>query len=41
MTIATIGIVQELIRTRRLTDVGGPLRLPKGTRAPRLLYSRT
>ena len=41
MAVATIGIVQELIRTRRLTDVAEPLRLPSGTTAPRLLYSRT
>ncbi|WP_371748281.1 hypothetical protein [Bradyrhizobium sp. CCBAU 53338] len=41
MTVATIGIVQELIRTRRLTDVAEPLRQQSGTIAPRLLYSRT
>jgi hypothetical protein len=41
MTIATVGIVQELIRTRRLADVAQPLRLPNGTQAPRLLYSRS
>ena len=41
IAIATIGIVQELIRTRRLAYVAEPLRLPNGTRAPRLLYSRT
>ena len=41
MTVATIGIVQELIRTRRLADVVEPLRLPKGATAPRLLFSRS
>jgi hypothetical protein len=41
MTVATVGIVQELIRTRRLSDVDETLRLPKGTIAPRLLCSRT
>lgn len=40
MLIATVGIVQELIRTRQLADVAAPLRLPDGTQAPRLLYSR-
>lgn len=38
MTVATVGIVQELIRTRRLADVAEPL---KATRPPRLLSSRT
>ena len=38
--IATAGIVQELVRTRRLADVAAPLRLPDGMRPPRLLYSR-
>ncbi|WP_298252971.1 hypothetical protein [Bradyrhizobium sp.] len=41
MTLATAGIVQELIRTRRLADVAEPLRLPNGTQPPCLLYSRT
>jgi hypothetical protein len=41
MTGATVGIVQELIRTRRLADVAGPLRLPKGATVPRLLCSRS
>ena len=41
MTAATLGIVQELIRTRRLADVAEPLRLPPGTKAPLLLYART
>jgi hypothetical protein len=41
MTIATLGIAQELIRTRRLADVAEPLRLPEGTQVPRLLQSRS
>jgi hypothetical protein len=41
MTMTTVGIVIELIRTRRLADVAQPLRLPNGTQAPRLLYSRS
>lgn len=41
MIVATVGIVQELIRIRRLSDVAEPLRLPQGTIAPRLLYSKT
>ena len=41
MTVATVRIMQELIRTRRLADVAEPLRLPEGTVAPRLLYCRT
>lgn len=39
MTVATVGIVRHLIRTRRLADVAGPLRLPNGTHAPHLLYA--
>ncbi|MBS0529036.1 MAG: hypothetical protein JSS22_06565, partial [Proteobacteria bacterium] len=39
MTVATLGIVRHLIRTRRLADVAGPLRLPNGTSAPHLLYA--
>jgi hypothetical protein len=39
MTVATLGIVQQLIRTRRLADVTGPLRLPNGSSAPHLLYA--
>jgi hypothetical protein len=39
MTVATLGIVQQLFRTRRLADVAGPLRLPNGSRAPHLLYA--
>jgi hypothetical protein len=41
MTVATAGIVRQLVRTRRLADVLASLRLPDGTQAPRLLYSRT
>jgi hypothetical protein len=41
MTIATLGILQELVRARRLADVAEPLRLPAGALAPRLLFSRT
>jgi hypothetical protein len=41
MTVATLGILQELVRARRLTDVAEPLRLPAGALAPRLLFSRT
>lgn len=41
MTVATLGIVRQLIRTRRLADVAAPLRLPKGTSAPHLLYAST
>jgi len=41
MTMTTVGIVMELIRTRRLADVAQPLRLPNGTQVPRLLYSRS
>jgi hypothetical protein len=39
MTVASLGIVQQLIRTRRLADVTGPLRLPNGSSAPHLLYA--
>ncbi len=41
MTVATLGILQELVRARRLADVAEPLRLPAGAVAPRLLFSRT
>jgi hypothetical protein len=41
MTAATVGIAAELIRTRRLTEVAEPSRLPAGTRMPLLLYART
>ena len=38
MTVATLGIVRQLIRTRRLADVAGSLR-PSGISAPHLLYA--
>ena len=34
MTLATAGIVLEFVRTRRLADVAGPMRLPDGANAP-------
>lgn len=37
--IGTAGIAVELVRTRRLVNVKEPLRLPAGTRQPRLLFS--
>ena len=37
MAFATIGIVLELLRTRRLADVPSETRFPEGTRQPRLL----
>jgi hypothetical protein len=40
MTVATAGIIQEFIRTRRLVDVAEPLRLPNGTTTPCLLHAR-
>jgi hypothetical protein len=39
MTMATIAIVVQLLRTRRLVEVTSSLRLPGGTHRPRLLYS--
>jgi hypothetical protein len=39
MMAATIGIVQELLRVRRLADVTTSVRLPQGARLPRLLHS--
>lgn len=41
MTVATLCIVQEFIRARRLADVAEGLRLPAGAAAPYLLFSRT
>jgi hypothetical protein len=41
MTIASFGIIAQLVRTRRLADVKAPLRLPKGTQQPRLLLVTT
>ena len=40
MAIGTIGIVREVVRTRRLADVEDPLRLPAGARAPHLLFAK-
>lgn len=39
MTAATVGIVFELIRARRLADVSANIRLPNGAHRPRLLLS--
>ncbi len=40
MSLATLGLAEELIRARRLADVAQPLRLPAGAAVPRLLISR-
>lgn len=40
MTVGVVGIVHEVIRTRRLTDVASSLRLAGGAVAPRLLFAR-
>lgn len=40
MTIGILGIVREIIRTRRLEDVESLLRLPDGACAPHLLFAR-
>jgi hypothetical protein len=40
MTVGVVGIVREVIRTRRLVDVASPLRLPAGAVAPYLLFAR-
>lgn len=37
---ATMGIVYELLRVRRLSDVAAAIRIPAGASAPRLLFSR-
>jgi hypothetical protein len=37
--VATVGIIVELIRARRLADVSATVRLPGGARRPRLLFS--
>ena len=39
MIVGTIGIVRQLVRARRLADVGEDARLPAGARHPRLLFS--
>lgn len=39
MLIATSGLIVQLVRVRRLADVTLALRLPRGARAPHLLYS--
>ncbi len=38
MVVASIGIIAELVRIRRLVDVKADLRLPPGVRQPRLLH---
>ena len=38
--LAIAGIVYELVRTRRLSEVAEPQRLPQGTTLPRLLWCR-
>jgi hypothetical protein len=40
MTMATLGMVLELVRARRLVDVAETRRLPAGATAPKLLFSR-
>jgi hypothetical protein len=40
MTVGAVGVVREVIRTRRLADVVCPLRLPPGAVAPYLLFAR-
>lgn len=40
MAAGVIGIVHEMIRTRRLADVATSLRLPGGACAPHLLFAR-
>jgi hypothetical protein len=40
MIVGIVGIVREVIRTRRLADVESPLRLPHGACAPHLLFAR-
>jgi hypothetical protein len=39
MFVGTCGIVVQLVRTRRLTDVNAEQMLPQGAQRPRLLYS--
>jgi hypothetical protein len=40
VTLATLGLSEEFIRARRLTDVAEPLRLPTGAAMPHLLVTR-
>lgn len=40
LTVGVVGIVREIVRTRRLADVAGPLRLPSGAVAPHLLFAK-
>lgn len=40
VTLATLGLSEEFIRARRLTDVAQPMRLPAGAVMPHLLVSR-
>jgi len=37
MALATLGIVRELLRTRKLVEVDAAMRFPRGTHRPRLL----
>ncbi len=39
MFVATSGIIVQLIRTRRLSDVNATIRIPKGASRPHLLFS--
>jgi hypothetical protein len=39
LAIATVGIVVQFVRTRRLVDVANDLRLPPGACRPRLFLS--
>lgn len=40
LIVALVGIVRELLHTRRLSEVDVTRRLPAGTRRPRLLFAR-
>lgn len=40
ISLGIVGIVHEMIRTRRLADVAQPLRLPGGASIPPLLFAR-
>jgi hypothetical protein len=40
MTVGIVGIVRDVIRTRRLADVANSLRLPDGACAPHPLFAR-